>query len=163
MRTHTWEKPNLCSQCKQFFKTDGNLKKHSRKHTGRKPYHCHQCTKSLSQDKNLNISIFWHKLSLLPFCGSKLSSGLSIIWYKSELSSDLSKFWNKPELSLQPCCGSKLSSVWFRFWLRQTCYVWYYGDEFYRIQNMVKPELIFCNISHPKYGEIWTQIYPNYG
>ena len=47
---------------------------------------------------------------------------------KSKLSSDLSKFWHKPEISLLPYCGSKLSSDLSRFWLRQTHYCWRYAS-----------------------------------
>lgn len=45
MRTHTKEKPYVCSICKQGFSMSGNLKRHMMTHTGERPHVCEFCGK----------------------------------------------------------------------------------------------------------------------
>jgi KRAB domain-containing zinc finger protein len=54
-RTHSGEKPFVCSQCQMSFTMLGNLRRHSRVHTGEKPFSCPQCSKAFSQLSGMQI------------------------------------------------------------------------------------------------------------
>ena len=65
MRTHTGEKPYLCSEpgCTAAFSQNANLGKHMRTHTGEKPYLCSEpgCHAAFVQKAHLDSHMHaWH-------------------------------------------------------------------------------------------------------
>lgn len=48
-RTHTDDRPFICSMCHLAFSRNHDLKRHSKIHGGDKPYHCAGCNKSFSR------------------------------------------------------------------------------------------------------------------
>ena len=59
-RTHTGEKPEICSHCGQGFSSKKARVNHERLHTGEKPYKCSYCDNSFVQRTSLNVHIQTH-------------------------------------------------------------------------------------------------------
>ena len=59
-RTHTGEKPEICSWCGQGFSSKKTLINHERLHTGEKPYQCSLCSSSFVQRTSLNVHVKTH-------------------------------------------------------------------------------------------------------
>ena len=59
-RTHTGEKPEICSWCGQGFSSKKTLTNHERLHTGEKPYKCKFCESSFVQRTSLNVHVQTH-------------------------------------------------------------------------------------------------------
>ena len=59
-RTHTGEKPEICSWCGQGFSQRRTLINHERLHTGEKPYQCKFCESSFVQRTSLNVHVQTH-------------------------------------------------------------------------------------------------------
>ena len=61
-RTHTGEKPYLCSWegCDWKFARSDELTRHHRKHTGSKPFKCHLCDRTFARSDHLSLHMKRH-------------------------------------------------------------------------------------------------------
>ena len=53
-RTHTGEKPLVCTWCARAFSHKRTLQNHERLHTGEKPFQCKLCDSKFAQQTSLN-------------------------------------------------------------------------------------------------------------
>ncbi len=72
LRTHTGEKPFLCTYCEAKFSEFSTLRRHLRTHTGERPFSCTYCEAKFSQTAHLNRHLgkhnrdwYFHKLLLI--------------------------------------------------------------------------------------------------
>lgn len=72
MRTHTKERPFLCSVCGKGFSLNRNLRRHMMIHTGERPHKCHLCEKAFIQLNTLQDHLRVHsgeKPFVCSICG----------------------------------------------------------------------------------------------
>lgn len=77
MRTHTNERPAVCSYCGKGFRRGDALTEHIRIHTGQRPYVCEVCGKGFTQKQALNTHKRGHTGEIpyhCEFCSERFST-----------------------------------------------------------------------------------------
>ena len=102
-RTHSGEKPLVCTWCARGFRQKKTLQNHERLHTGEKPYKCKYCDRKFAQRTSLNVHIQSHHKDVLKnqTAQTQQKPCLENDSVKSKSEADTKKLNNKMQIILE--------------------------------------------------------------